>query len=133
LANYAITASTTTNIRNAAKQTAGDVSISLTGAATSQPVRYYYRVRADSNCSDDHSAYSKVVSVVVTPPEARSTSVDFGVQNGITQQIVLPAQNPPVTFSAHGDKPWITVSPAVGTVGPQGVILTVTLEPSPLK
>ncbi|PYQ56939.1 MAG: hypothetical protein DMF58_19545, partial [Acidobacteria bacterium] len=131
--NYELQESTTTNFSNATTQVVGDVSISLTRTTTSQPVRYYYRARADSNCSDDHSAYSKVVSVVVTPPEARSTSVDFGVQNGITQQIVLPAQNPPVTFSAHGDKPWITVTPSSGTVGPQGATLTVTFDASALK
>ena len=134
--NYELLESTTLNFSGATTQVVSDVSITLTRTTGAQPTRYYYRVRADSNCSDDHGPYSKLVSVVVTPQQAnaqRQTAIDVGVQAGVTQQIAIPGQNPPVTFSARADKPWITVSPATGTVGPQGTTLTVTYDPASLK
>src|SRR5207248_7632544 len=54
-------------------------------------------------------------------------------QGGVTQQIVIPGQNPPVNFSARADKPWITISPSTGTLGPSGVTLTLTYDPAALK
>jgi hypothetical protein len=63
----------------------------------------------------------------------RQTSVDLNVQGGVTQQIAIPGQTPPVNFSARGDKPWITVTPTTGTIGPQGTTLTVTYDPAALK
>ena len=131
--NYELQESMAMNFAKAATQTITDTSTTLTRTTTSQPQRYFYRVRAISNCSDDHSAYSKVVSVVVMPSETRTTSVDVGVQNGITQQIALAPQNPPVAFSARSDKPWITVTPATGTAGPNGATINVTFDPSAMK
>ena len=110
----------------------GDVSATITHTAA-VPTRYYYRIRADSSCSDDRGPYSKIVSVVVVPQKAKQAIVDVGVQSGITQQVVIPAHNPPVNFSARGDKPWITVTPSTGTIGPQGITLTVTYDSSALK
>ncbi|HJT18661.1 MAG TPA: hypothetical protein VJ853_14795 [Thermoanaerobaculia bacterium] len=135
--NYELQESTSLNFSAATTQTIADTSITLTrsnpGINPASPFRYFYRVRAVSNCSDDRSAYSKIVSVVVTPQTAKTTSVDVGVQNGVTQQIALPPQNPPVQFTARGDKPYMTVTPASGTVGPNGATLTVTFDPSALK
>jgi hypothetical protein len=134
--NYELLESTAANFNGATTTVISDVSATLTRTAASAPVRYYYRVRAISNCSDDKGAYSKIISVVVMPPQGnaqRQTSVDVGVQSGVTQQLVIPGQNPPVNFSAKGDKPWITVTPATGTIGPQGITLTVTSDPSALK
>ena len=131
--NYELLESTAANFANATTQVISDVSTTLTRTTGDQPTRYYYRVRAISSCSDDRGPYSKTVSVVVHSQKAKQTSVDVGVQNGVTQQIVIPGQNPPVNFSARADKPWITVSPASGTLGPQGVTLTLTYDPAALK
>jgi len=134
--NYELLESTAANFNGATTQIISDVSATLTRTTGATPTRYYFRVRADSSCSDDRGAYSKVVSVVVAPLQAnaqRHTSIDLNVQSGVSQQIVIPGQTPPVNFSARGDKPWITVTPATGTIGPQGVTLTVTYDPSALK
>ncbi|PYQ53743.1 MAG: hypothetical protein DMF59_00865 [Acidobacteria bacterium] len=109
------------------------LSMSFSHAVTDQPQRFYYRVRAVSSCSDDRSHYSKVVSVVIVPQKAKQASADVGVQSGVTQQIVIPGQTPSVNFTARGDKPWITVTPSSGTIGPQGITLTVTYDPAALK
>jgi hypothetical protein len=76
-----------------------------------------------------------VVSVIILPQKAnaqRHTTIDVSAQS-VTQQLVIPGQNPAVTFSARADKPWITVSPTSGTLGPQGTTLTVTYDPAALK
>jgi hypothetical protein len=125
--------STTADFSNATSQVIDGLSASMTKTVADQPVRYYYRVRANSSCSDEHGHYSKIISVVIHPQKAKQTSVDVGVQSGITQQIAIPGQNPPVNFSARADKPWITVTPATGTIGPQGTTLNVTYDPASLK
>lgn len=130
--NYELQEATAPNFNNATTQVISDTTTTISHTVT-QPQRYYYRVRAVSNCSDDRSAFSKVVSVVIVPQTTKTTSVDVGVQNGITHQIALPAQNPPVAFTARADKPYMTVTPASGTVGPNGATLTVTFDASALK
>ena len=119
----------------ATTQVIAGVSTTITKTIGDQPMRYFYRVRAISSCSDDRGPYSRVVSVIVLPQKAnaqRQTTIDVGAQS-LTQQLVIPGQNPPVTFSARADKPWITVSPSTGTLGPQGTTLTVTYDPAALK
>jgi LysM repeat protein len=111
------------------------LSATLQHTIVSQPTRFYYRVRAVSDCDESKSHYSKIVTVVVLPPAAnttRHTSAEVGVRSGITQKVVLPGQNPPTTFTARGDKPWISVTPASGPIGPDGVTLTVTFDPAAL-
>jgi len=111
------------------------VSTTITKTVSDLPTRYFYRVRAISSCSDDRGPYSRVVSAIILPEKAnaqRQTTIDVGAQS-LTQQLVIPGQNPPVTFSARADKPWITVTPASGTLGPEGTTLTVTYDPSALK
>jgi hypothetical protein len=123
------TDATTTNV--------GDISVTFTHTATDKPVRYYYRVRGISSCSDDHGRYSLPVAIFILPPKpasanSRQSGVEFGVQGKITQTIQLPAQNPPTTFVATADKPWVTVTPSSGLIGADGATLTVVSDPSPL-
>lgn len=135
-ANYELLESTSASFTGATPQVIADVSTTLTRTTGDQPTRYYYRVRALSNCSEVQGLYSTVVSVVVVPQRAnqqRQTTIDVAAQNAVTQQIVLPGQDPPVSFSARADKPWITVTPASGTLGPAGVTLNVTYDPAALK
>ena len=101
----------------------------------SAPTRFYYRVRALSDCDDTKSRFSKIVSVVVLPQSenaTRHTSAEVGVSNGVVQKIVLAPQNPPTTFSARSDKPYITVTPSSGPIGADGATLTVTFDPAAL-
>ena len=131
--SFEVQESTTADFAVATSQTIEGLAANFTKTSAGQPSRFFYRVRAISSCSDDRSNYSRVVSVVVQPPTAKQSSADVGVQNGVTQQIVLPGQTPAVNFTARGDKPWITVTPSTGTIGPQGITLTVTYDPAPLK
>lgn len=131
--NYELLESTNPRFTGATTQIVGDVSVTLTHTAGAQPTRYFYRVRADSSCSDVHGPYSKTASVLILPLAAnlsRHTTFDVGSTSGASQQITLPPQNPPVTFTARADKPWISVSPSSGTIGPQGATLTVTYDPA---
>jgi hypothetical protein len=135
-ANYELVESTNPNFTGATTQVINDVSATLTRTTGNQPTRYFYRIRAISSCSEDRGPYSKVASVVVVPETAnpqRQTTIDVAAQAAVTQQLVLPSQDPPVSFSVRADKPWITVSPSSGTLGPAGVTLTVTYDPAALK
>jgi len=134
--NYELQQATSSDFSRATTTEVAGLQMAFTHTVTSAQ-RYFYRVRAVSNCSDERSNYSQPVSVVILPPNANATTthhstVQVGTASGITQQIVLPGQNPPVTYSARGDKPWITVTPAIGTVGPTGATLTVTFDASAL-
>ena len=132
--NYELQESTTSDFKNATTQIVSDISASFTHTAT-QPARYFYRVRAISNCSDDHGPYSKIVSAVVIPAVSaqRHTTVEIGTQAGIVQQVFVAGQTPPLSFTARTDKPWLTVSPSSGTLGPDGVTFTVTSDPAALN
>jgi hypothetical protein len=132
--NYELQESTTGDFKNATTQIVSDISVSFTHPAT-QPARYFYRVRAISNCSDDHGPYSKIVSAVVIPAVSaqRHTTVEIGTQAGIVQQVFVAGQTPPLSFTARTDKPWLTVTPSSGTLGPEGVTFTVTSDPAALN
>ena len=135
-ANYELLEAAHANFSDATMQVVDGVSATISHPAAAEPVRYFYRLRAVSACSDAHGPYSKIVSVLVLSAAATSdhqTSIDVGSGTGAAQQIALPPQNLPVPFTAHADKPWITVSPASGIVGPQGATLTVTYDPATLQ
>src|SRR5207253_631447 len=101
------------------------------------PVQYLYRVRAVSSCSDDRSAFSRVVSTRVIPPNTAATrtrgTAEIGVQNTILQTLTLPGSTTPVSFTATTDKPWLKVAPSSGIVPTDGVTLTVTSDPTTLN
>lgn len=129
--HYELQESTTADFAAPTTQNVTDTSADFTHTATTTPVHYYYRVRAVSSCDDQHSVYSKVVSVYVLPAQPL-TSVEYGISAKATQTVKLPGQTPATTFSVHADKPWITVTPPSGTIGPSGVTLTLTSDPSSL-
>jgi hypothetical protein len=95
---------------------------------------YYYRVRAVSGCADDRGPYSDVVRVnVLSADVLRGRAIaEAGVQTSVVQRIDLPGSATPQAFSARADEPWITVSPASGTIPPEGLTLTVTADPRAL-
>jgi hypothetical protein len=129
--HYELQESTAADFAAATTQVVSDVSITL-NHTVDKVTRYLYRVRAVSNCNDSHGAFSRVVSLFVIPAQ-RFTSVEFGTSGKTTQSVKLPGQTPATTFSVAADKPWITVAPSSGTIGPDGVTLTVTSDPAPLN
>jgi len=131
--NFELEEAQSTDFSNATTQVITGQQASFTHTATTAPQRYFYRVRGVSNCSDERGSYSRAVSIVIVPPNATATtthhsSVQVGTENGITQQVLIPGVTPPVSFTARGDKPWISVAPPSGTLGPDGVTLTVTFD-----
>ena len=134
---YEVQESTSPNFANATTRTVTGVSWATTHTATGAPVQYYYRVRAVSACSDDKSAFTKVVSTRVIPQNAVATrnraSAELGVPTPVVQTITIPATFAGQTFNATADKPWITISPSSGVVPPGGLTLTVTSDPDVLN
>lgn len=132
---YELQESTAADFTNATIQVVVGTSASFTHS-TSAPLRYLYRVRAISSCSDDRGIFSDVVPVLVIPQKLttqKQVSAEAGSQGAVVQTLTLPPANPPVSFTAKADRPWITVTPASGTVGAQGATLTVTSDPSTLR
>jgi hypothetical protein len=99
-------------------------------------VKYLYRARAISACSDDRGPYSDVISVTVIPPKPASSqqhvSAEFGLTGNVVQTLFLPGQSSPVNFSATADKPWIAIAPSSGSLPAAGITLTITADPSAL-
>lgn len=112
--------------------------------------RHYVRVRAISKCNQASSAFSTIGSFVLVG----STKPEIGPNGGVlpaisaphdsnhlvTQQFRLTAAshgNAPhasatETFTISTDQPWITVSPSSGEIPPQGIDITLTIDPSGL-
>ena len=108
--------------------------------------RYYYRVHAAPTCGGDFGTYSPSTSVlVIAPQSSRQSNFNFAQSPctppncTITQQIFIPGINTSGktalandTFSAASDKPFMTISPSSGTLPPEGVTVTATIDASQL-
>ncbi len=103
---------------------------------------YYYRVRT-TNCPVGESAFSPIISVVVQAPPLPSSSArgaevvaPFGSTTPVPLKLLIKAPAGKTAldtaFNATVDKPYMTVSPASGTIPPQGLTLTVTASPATL-
>jgi hypothetical protein len=132
IALYEIQESTSADFANAQTFISEQPSLQFVHQVTGTPVQYLYRVRGVSRCNEARGAYSRTAGVFVVASRTNSSSAEFGVEGKLVQTIVLPASPTPVTFSARVDKPWLTVSPASGTVSTNPVTLTVTADPSVL-
>jgi hypothetical protein len=104
---------------------------------------YYYRVRSTNCPGTGAGPYSPTVSIVVqAPPVASSNArgVEAVAPFGSTAPVALKLLiQPPAgktaldtAFNASVDKPYMTVSPASGTIPPQGLTLNVTASPGTL-
>jgi len=132
--SYELQESSTADFSAATTQVVTDLSASFVHTAAANPQKWRYRVRAISSCDDERGPYSRVVIVTVLPDApAKQTSVEIGTQSTIRQTIFVPGHTPPVPFTARTDKPWATVTPSSGTLGPQGVTLTIVSDPAALK
>jgi hypothetical protein len=107
----------------------------------SQPTRYYYRVRAFGGC-EAGGPYSVAESVaVVLAPSASDLDPNVTAPEGSLEPIMFRyLLMPPAggknaldtTFSTTTDKPWMTASPASGSIPPGGTTITVAASPSTL-
>jgi hypothetical protein len=132
--SYELQESALTDFSSATTQIVTDLSAAFTHTAATSAQKWLYRVRAISSCNDERGPYSRVVIVTVIPETPRKqTSVEVGSENPVRQTIVIPGRTPAVPFTARTDKPWATVSPSSGTLGPDGVTLTIFSDPTALK
>jgi hypothetical protein len=132
--SYELQESSSTDFSSAATQVVTDLAASFTHTAATTAQKWRYRVRAISSCNDERGAYSRVVTVTVLPnTPQKQVSVEVGTLSSIRQTVFIAGQTPPVTFTASTDKPWATVTPSTGTLGPAGVTLTIVSDPAALK
>ncbi|MHB9001110.1 MAG: Ig-like domain-containing protein, partial [Thermoanaerobaculia bacterium] len=105
------------------------------------PTRFYYRVRGVGNCEAGGGPYSVVENVaVVLAPAATELQPNATVPVGsiepvMFQYLLMPPAGKgalDTTFSATTDKPWMTASPASGTIPPGGTTITVAANPESL-
>jgi len=123
-----------------ASQTTSSLSTTFQHAVTTNTT-YYYRVRA-TTCSGSPGPNSAPVSVVVqTVPTVTGRQGDvttpLGSTTPVTMKVFIPGVSgkkgaEDVGFTATTDKPYLSVSPTSGTIGPNGTTVTVTANPSGL-
>ncbi|HYR27243.1 MAG TPA: hypothetical protein VEU30_02185, partial [Thermoanaerobaculia bacterium] len=130
---YEVQESTSPTFENAATIVAEEPVVRFVHEVTGAPVQYLYRVRGISRCDDSRGPYSDAVGVFVVAPRTNNASAEVGVEGNVVQTLVLPGSTTPLTFVAKVDKPWLTVTPSSGTLGPNPVTLTVTANPSVLN
>lgn len=123
---YEVQESATADFANAATFVVPTVTKSFSHVVTGAPVQYFYRVRGLSSCSDTPGPYSDVAPIYIVAPKSNNASAELGETGAIVQTIFLPGIDAPRQFSARVDKPWLTVTPASGTVPVEGLTLTVT-------
>lgn len=97
---------------------------------------YYYRVRA-TNCSGGATPFSRVTQTVVQAVRPSSTrgadaAVPFGSTTPVQYKVFVPGRATPMRFTATMDKPYLSVTPASGTLPVTGIELTVTAAPTGL-
>lgn len=97
---------------------------------------YYYRVRA-THCSGAVPPFSRVAQTVVQAVPPRSTrsaeaAVPFGSTTPVQYKIFIPGRAAPMHFTASIDKPYLSVTPAQGTLPTTGIELTVIALPGGL-
>lgn len=97
---------------------------------------FFYRVR--SAACGQFSSFSPVVSVVIVPlPKPGDINIGVNAPVGSTQPITFQVFIPglpsgPTSFVATADKPWMAVTPTNGIVPPEGVNVTVSVDPTGL-
>ena len=97
---------------------------------------YSYRVRA-TNCGGGAAPFSRVAQTVVQAVQSGTTrgadaAVPFGSTTPVQYKIFVPGRETPMRFAATMDKPYLSVTPASGTLPTTGIELTVTASPTGL-
>jgi hypothetical protein len=132
---YEIQESTSLDFSGATTTTVNGVSATFSHLAPTVPIQYLYRVHGVSACSDERGPFSNIIGVFVVPPPStgnRNSSAEIGTQTNVVQTLFLPGSQVPISFVAKPDKPWLTVTPSMGTIPPAGITLIVTSDPSVL-
>jgi hypothetical protein len=130
---YELQESATADFAKPTSQTIDELFATFTHTATAAPQKWFYRVRAISNCLDLRGPFSAVVATVVLPDTSQqSVSIEAGSKT-VAQKIFIPGKNPALPFVATTDKPWAHVAPSSGTIGPAGITLTITYDDAALK
>jgi hypothetical protein len=132
-ANFELQESRSGDFTDATSQVVGELFATFTHTAAGGPQKWFYRVRAVSNCLDARGPFSPVIAVVVLPDAAQpALSIEAG-SSAVAQKIFIPGKDPALTFTASADKPWAHVTPSSGTIGPAGITLTLTYDNAALK
>jgi hypothetical protein len=101
---------------------------------TSSAATYFYRVRAvDNDCSPAAPGeLSAALAVTVLPERSTESSTLFGAAAAADHVITLGPEFAGQSFAASPTRPWITVTPASGTVPAGGIDLAVRSQISQL-
>jgi uncharacterized repeat protein (TIGR01451 family) len=140
----AITGAATYEVQEASDGSFANASSSTTGTTqktfsknVSGPTQLFYRVRAVTSCNAT-GPFSQTVAIVIVPfPDPKSASPSVNVPVGSTKSLTFPLFIPGLpgittSFLVTADKPWISITPVSGIVGPEGVNVTISLDPSHL-
>ncbi|HUJ14110.1 MAG TPA: hypothetical protein VL284_10015, partial [Thermoanaerobaculia bacterium] len=148
---YTLQEATRSDFSDATTLTISDGSTSKTflHSAIAADTRFYYRVAAFASCfqtTPPAGPFSTPASILLTvppPPSSNSfslTGTPCPQSCTITQTLFIPgfaasgktALDATDTFSVTSDKPYITISPAAGTLPPDGMNVTLNINTSGL-
>jgi uncharacterized repeat protein (TIGR01451 family) len=135
-ATYEVQEASDETFANATSSTAGGLQKTFSKNVFT-PTAFFYRVRAVTNCNAV-GPFSPPAGVVVVPVPAPNTpspsvNVPLGSTKPVTFQLFIPGI-PGITtsFFVTTDKPWISITPITGIVGPEGTNVTISLDASHL-
>jgi uncharacterized repeat protein (TIGR01451 family) len=136
ITSYELQEAATAAFDNATSLTVTGTSRTFTKNATT-PTAFFYRVRALGGCSQSGGPFSASERVVIVPippinTQDNSAVVDINNKKVVVQSVFIPGQGAATPYSATTDEPWLTVSPATGTLLPQGITLQVSADPADL-
>ncbi|MEA2238687.1 MAG: hypothetical protein QOC81_3411 [Thermoanaerobaculia bacterium] len=136
ITNYELQEAATAAFDNPTSFTVTGTSKTFTKTAAT-PTAFFYRVRGSGGCSQNGGPFSSSERVVIVPIPAintqdNSATVDINNKKIVVQTVFIPGQGPATPYFATTDQPWLTVSPATGTLLPQGITLQVFADPADL-
>lgn len=132
--SYEVQQAAANDFANATTTVTSNTTAEFTNNLSGPPRRFFYRVRATS-CRGGLGPYSAPEDVIVIPelpPSARSFDISLlqGSQTPINQQVKFDKLRAGAPFTATVDRPYLTVTPAIGIVASDGTA-TVTVRVNP--
>ncbi|MCA1732306.1 MAG: hypothetical protein LC732_01730, partial [Acidobacteria bacterium] len=125
---------TVTDSKQGAVDPTGEYVFAMFEHAVTEPRAFYYRVKlAQEGCA--FSGVGRIVVIPLPPPTSSDTEtvVQFGNEEEIRQQLFIASPTPDrttsYTYLATTDRDWMRVEPPGGTVGQEGVTVTVVTNP----
>ncbi|HVT04014.1 MAG TPA: hypothetical protein VHL58_11655 [Thermoanaerobaculia bacterium] len=134
---YEVQESAREDFAGAITRPVNDVALTLTHRV-SETTRYYYRVHTLSSCGGGVGPYSRTASIIVSSPSVLPSAdptlaLAYGRPGVVVQSVHVSGSTLPRGFTARADESWLTVTPASGTIPPEGIDLTVTARPRDLE